>query len=650
MNMRRNVTISVIAALVIGAIWLLPPVGLLAAAIFLVIAPPWGRSIAERAIISGLLVLAVVAVVFPRAGSTPLDSSTTRALISALVLTPAALIWIPAIGRNQRTRTGAADVGALAVLVGVAAWIVSAYRGLPVEQVVSGLYFSGWDNQGHFTTFANTMMSGSTTWPTADGAIAWNQWYPSLHTTVWSVLQFAISDSAPARLALVEPYAIWSAISFAACLATLTWIAGDLAGRWGSRGRRWSSRAWAATAGAAVFVLLSSVQTLFNAGFTNFVMAFTVTIAGSYLSTRSFTAARTIGWFVVPAAALGVIGLWTPLVIGLVPSGIVVLVALWKHNRIAAIVWVAAAAVAGVYLAITQLQAILNAVEPTSIGDFNEQIGAVSIGMVPFNVGLGIAAPFLMMPVALLVWRGIGAPAAWGVLGPIAGAGLLAAYFVTGTDAAGVSRLRSYYVLKSLDAAMLMLAPVVVAILALGFIAAVRHLRGLQKVAATIIVGILAVTAFGYPGLHPERLNEGFPVAPGIYAAMERKDGIEDFLVGEAIVNAARAAGSNPDYVPTLWDGSGQLVNLWVGSLTDTLSIVQTSFYGGMPPFPYDAKALDYVNLALNVNPDLQVNLLWFREVSGAQIGEWTQRQQPQRVIVTKVPMRSSPLCEECAL
>ena len=36
----------------------------------------------------------------------------------------------------------------------------------------------GWDNSAHFTTFANTYVVGSTTWPTTDGSIAWNveQW------------------------------------------------------------------------------------------------------------------------------------------------------------------------------------------------------------------------------------------------------------------------------------------------------------------------------------------------------------------------------------------------------------------------------------------------------------------------------------------
>ena len=649
MKLSRSLVITVVAALIVSSVWTVPAVGLFATVIFMMIAAPWGRSLMERALVSGLVVLGLVAIIFPRAGNMPLDAISARLLVSLIVLAVAAASWLPPVRATPGPRVGIADVGALAVLAVMVAWIVSAYRGLPVEKVVSGLYFSGWDNQGHFTTFANTMASGSTTWPTLDGSIAWNQWYPSLHTTLWSVLQFAISDAPVARLALVEPYVIWSGSAFAACIGTLTWIAGDLAGRWGSRGRRWSSLAWASTFGMAAVVLLGSIQTLFNAGFTNFVMAFTIVIAASYLSTRSERAARTLGWFVVPAAAVGVIGLWTPLVIGLVPAGVVVLVALWRFNRIAAITWISAAAAAGIFLAFTQLQAILNAVEPTSTGEFNEQIGAVSIGMAPFNVGLGIAAPFLVIPVVWILWHGMGSTLAWGVVGPVMGAGLLAAYFVTGADAAGVSRLRAYYVLKSLDAALLMLAPILVALVALGFIAALRPLRASQKVAATLIAGTLAVTAFGYPGFHPGRLNEGFPVAPGMYAALERSQGIEDSLVGEAIVNAAARAQLNPEFVPTLWDGSGQLVNLWVASLTNTPSITQTSFYAGMPPFPYDSQALDYVNLALNVNPSLSVNMLWFRDVSGVQISEWAQRQSPQRVLVTQVPMRPSPLCEECS-
>ena len=65
---------------------------------------------------------------------------------------------------------------------------------------------------------------------------------------------------------------LWSALSFAACLAALAWVAGDVAARMGGRDRERWTRPLAVSA-FAVFALLGSPALLFNAGFTNFMMA-----------------------------------------------------------------------------------------------------------------------------------------------------------------------------------------------------------------------------------------------------------------------------------------------------------------------------------------------------------------------------------------
>jgi hypothetical protein len=156
------------------------------------------------------------------------------------------------------------------------------------------------------------------------------------------------------------------------------------------------------------------------------------------------------------------------------------------------------------------------------------------------------------------------------------------------------------------------------------------------------------VTAFGYVGVTPERLQPGLPAAPGIVAAQIRLEGSGDQLVGTAIESAAYEAQKNPDYVPLLWDGSGQLVNLWVGSLTNTMSTKQTSFYGTMKSFPYEEDDLSYLDLAINSNPNLDINVLWFRPVSGELLDGWSRMLPEQRVITNRLVMSSTPLCPEC--
>ena len=60
-------------------------------------------------------------------------------------------------------RAGVFDgiAGLVAVITGW--WAISSTAGRSIPQIVASLFFSGWDNQGHFTTFANTAVLGSTT-------------------------------------------------------------------------------------------------------------------------------------------------------------------------------------------------------------------------------------------------------------------------------------------------------------------------------------------------------------------------------------------------------------------------------------------------------------------------------------------------------
>lgn len=68
-----------------------------------------------------------------------------------------------------------------------------------------------------------------------------------------------------------------------------------------------------------------------------------------------------------------------------------------------------------------------------------------------------------------------------------------------------------------------------------------------------------------------------------------------------------------PDKTTMLWDGSGTLPNLWVSALHGVMSKKQNTFYANLPPFPYDEKTLGHVALALNLDPSLNLVVLWFR-------------------------------------
>jgi hypothetical protein len=615
----------------------------------LIIVPPWGRTYAERAVISGIVTLGAAAIIFPRAGNTPVDAFTARAFLSGLAIIAVLLYLLPQLKNTPLPKPRITDVALLVLATGLAYWLISAYLGATSEEMVSGLFFSGWDNQAHFTTFANTYTANSTTWPTTDGSVAWNQWYPSLHSTLWALLEFAGGATGLGRPELIFPYIQWNAITFTLSVTALAWVASDLAGRitqdHTSR-RATQSAGFLAAAAMGAWILLGSPQFLYNAGFTNFTMGVAVVTAGSYLSVRSMRSARTLGWFLVPLAAIATIGLWTPLAITLIPAGVIVAVALVRRKPILGILWVLANAIVGGVLAWQQGRAILAAEDGASAGEFAEAIGAVSTGMAPFNIAAGIAAPFLAIAVAVALRTQ--RPLAFGIAAPSILTGALALTFVPGTDAAGISRIQSYYVLKALDASLLATAPLLAAAAATAFVILIRQFSTVTAIAIATATSIAAIAAFGYVGATPQNLSGGFTVAPGVQAGLDRTRGIDDPLIGESILATVRSIEDLPDYSPMMWDGSGTLPNLWAASLHETLSTTEQSFYTGLPDFPYGDATYEYIRSELSRQPELRLAVTWFRTVSGDYLHLRFASADPRRVQVVQVPMRESLLCPEC--
>jgi hypothetical protein len=162
-------------------------------------------------------------------------------------------------------------------------------------------------------------------------------------------------------------------------------------------------------------------------------------------------------------------------------------------------------------------------------------------------------------------------------------------------------------------------------------------------------IALVAVTSFGYVGSTPSGFAPGFGSAPGIAAGAARAGGADNYLVGEAIIRARDAATPYPGKTTMLWDGSGVLVNMWVASLNRVLSEDDQQFYRGLPPFPYTSETVNYLDFTLGLHPKFNLAVLWFRGVSGEQLAT-LKRQHPDRVTLVKVPMRSTILCQECAL
>ena len=664
----QRIGLAIATVVSIALLWILPPVGFVACAVMLVIAPPWGRSITERGFISLLLALGVVAFAFPRASSVPITPFSAHLTLSLLT---AIAVGLGLFGRGRKTRVPKLrlpDVLIGLFAAGTAFWLMAAYIGRNSYEIVSGLFFTGWDNQGHFTPFANTIEAGSTTWSTFDGTVAWNQWYPSLHTTMWSLAQLASQAGGEIldRPGLLWPYVQWTSVSFAVSLAALAWVASDLAKRCaplvGGRSRfvRRASPIIAILA-FATFALLGSPTQLFNSGFTNFMMAIAVTAVTAYLSARSWRSARELGWILIPLGALAVNALWTPLVLGLVPSAIVVLIALGRYRLWFAPVWAIASGTLVLGTVYLQSRAIVD-VDPGASSSFMEDLGAIGAGMTPFNLGAAMISPVIAILIAVVLIRSGRRPMAIALAGPSVAICAFLMITVSAADSAGLSRLGSYYVLKTLNALLIVNAPLLAAGagIAIALLIAAMKRRVIDPSTApavnranSVLVGcaiaLVAVTGFGYVGATPSGFASGFGSAPGIAAGAARSGSADNYLVGEAIIRARDAATPYPGKTTMLWDGSGVLVNMWVASLNRVLSKDDHQFYRGLPPFPYTDETVNYVDFALGLHPKFNLDLLWFRGVSGEQLAT-LKRQYPDRVTLVKVPMRSTVLCQECAL
>jgi hypothetical protein len=642
-----NKTWAVFAAVtvvVIAAVWLLPPVGLAAALIMLALLPPWGRTVVERAAVSFIVVLGLIAVVFPRAGSTPVTHLSAHVLITVLLLAFLALRAVPRLREVGLPRVDPVDVVSGLVGVITVVWLLSTYAGRSLQQVVASLFFAGWDNQGHFTTFANTYAVGSTTWHTSDGSIAWNQWYPSLHTTSWALGELAVRAETLSRQELVIQFTHWQALSFALCMAGLTWVAGDLAGRIAGPERRRLARVLGASA-FGVFAILGSPTFLFNGGFTNFVMGVTVVVLVAYLSARSLRSARVFGWFLVPLGALVVIGLWTPLVLGIVPSGVVVAIALIRWRRLLGIAWLIGTALLGAFVAVTQTAAILGVEPGTTSADFAKNLGAVSSGMVPFNLALALASPVIVVLVLVMLARSGRWMLGVAVVGPVVGACLVALYFSFSADAAGITRLQSYYVLKPLDGALIAVVTVVAALAGVGVARVASSVSRPTAVISVLLAGVIALSLFGFVGTAPNGLGAGFFAAPAVQAGVERMKGINDPLIGTSIVGAASAADAYPQDVTMLFDGSGTLPNLWVSSLHGVMSKAQNAYYRDLPAFPYNDKTVAYMQLALRFQPTWTFATMWFRPSTGQMLNGVND----PRIIPVQFSVGQNAYCPECA-
>jgi hypothetical protein len=641
MKTRSLIVVNLLAAIVIIALIVSPVIGFILVALALITLPPWGRGYAQRGVISGLVLVGVIALVFPRAGSLPIDQVSASMLFGGVLAVAMLLRLIPVVRKAPMPRVSGIDVVVGVFTAVVAVVPIHAYWGTTSEQALSALFQTGWDNQGHFVPFSNTVMAGSAQWVSVDGSVPWNQWYPAVHTNLWSLTQVLVGSGTPDRISLVIPYAILVALSFAAAVGVLIWISGDLAKRLARNfelsQRQVSAAGILAALATGLFGVLGTIQFLYSAGFTNFVMAVAVVSATSYLAA---TNPVRLGWFVLPLGALAAVGLWTPLVLALVPAGLVVAYSLVRTKIWLGITWFIAVGGFGLVTVLAQADAVLGASDTESATSFNEEIGGLGAGMTGFNLTLGIAAPFIAVFMSIVIWKKSSKLFALLLPVPVVVGSVLALVFVVGADGSGVSRLTSYYVLKSLNANYLFLIPLLIAAATLALIVVVSRLSVLNGVLVGISAIVIGASTFGYIGFNADKLAPTFTPAPGIAVAQEREFWINNPEIGIAIAHSARVAQVNPEFTPLVWEGVGILQNLWVLSLTGVVSSDQSEFYGDVSVTPYGEAALTQIAQYIYANPLASIQILWWTPEIGAELQRWVAQYPEDRLIAREVVLQ----------
>lgn len=495
---------------------------------------PWGRGLGERVTVSVLLVVAGVALVFTGLTVTnrSLGPDGWRLTLSVALVSTAVVV---ARGRRARVLpvVGGSDLVGLGSGAIVAAMVGLPFRSVSPEAAVTTM-LQYWDNTSHLIMLNQVGATGS--WNTSSlGEDVAFPFYPQLHVALWSVAEWVTgSGLGSAGYDSVGPYVMWSAVTLGVAVTLLCWSAASVAGTL-IRGSR-SGRSRAATFAAAfvgLWCTLGSLGRMWDYGFANFLLAAALTTAATGIAMRSRTSTVELGWFVVPAAIVAVMGLYQPLALGLIPAAVVVLARL-RTERPARL---PAALLALSIAAIASIAPLLAAVRRGQELDYTTATGGFPA--IEWTLAAVLAATAVVALVSLR--RRVGPSTVVGLLGPVVAGALLMVYF--GSE---------YYAVKMRYAMLLAAVPLVcaaVAAWAAGWVG--RRAPDRRGVSAGYVVEAAVVTTalVGVLGVMPA----GALVPVGLAATAYRADAVgQDPAYGRVVLLAAARQSPDPS-VTTVW-------------------------------------------------------------------------------------------------
>jgi hypothetical protein len=437
--------------------------------------------------------------------------------------------------------------------------------------------YHGWDWVLHTIMFTDVYRYGRLAGLQIDGSPAFLSANPQLHPALWAVGTWSAQDGTGtmAGESLLQAGILATSVTFALCIGALAWLAADLAATMAGRSRL-QLPAVAAVALSGLVSILGAGSAVFFFGHTPFLLGVTALAVGSYLAVhpgrdgRPPTPLRAL--LLLGAAAIVIVLIWPPLILGLGAPGFLVAVRIVRGHRRETIA-LGALIVVGVVTTPWWYARLTGSVTISSLSDAAGEVAR-------FSLPLTLAAVVVTIAAAVALFRHGDHGRAAGVLGPVVGMLAFSALLVL-NGSRWWGEPPSYYLLKTMLGSLLATTPVVLAVLAAGAArlrpsaAAAPGAAGARWSAlagmAVVLLGLAAVLS------PPDTLRTGTPKSltdPPSYVTY-----------ADTVARAYPVTPAVPNQVPFLADYGDERADLWLMILQRGISDADHDFVRTLPAF-----------------------------------------------------------------
>lgn len=620
---RQAVGAVAIWFIAVGMIYTLPPVGaLLSVAVFVAVVPLGGERLSARLVSTCVVGAGLLGLLLALGDTFGFRVLTLGRLQSAFLVpaTAAVLVLLYGVVRQQRIHAARLDAATVPLLLATGVgWWSAGYpaQGVEFGDTIGGLMLLGWDHQSHFTIFSY-MQEQRGVWrqgPPESASLFLD--YPPLAGAIAVGLTTLVGAPTSDASSLLENYVRSASAMFGLAVGLIAWTAAKTGEQVATRRlRRVHPGGVAVFCGLAVggYVVLGPASAFFDYGFTNFLLAISMATATSWLVIAELKDYPGRAAVVVMSATAAMGLLWTPLVLLMAPSGLVLLVRIIRGKLWGLLVMTVLLAAVGAWVAAWQVYRIVP--DGSAANSIAQTLAAVGGGQPAVPVSHLVL--LVLLGVATTVTRARLGNEWWAPLAlPLAGV-LIAIAFAVNTTRAGFPVADSYYVAKALWIVYLALLPLLGTLTAVCIVALVGSTTSREKEAfveggrgslRTLLVGLAVASVLWFSTLTENAPNgyiDYYSIPVGGQAVLDRWDAFRNVPQGEVVAAAYEETQIRPHRTVVVWDSGDLLTNRWLASLRGDLTADADAIYTALPS-PYAEPARTALEQALQARPQLKL-------------------------------------------